>query len=237
MTANSSTKEWAFAEEFIKKTGRPAPLFQLDSAKTALVVIDMQNAFVAPGSTIEIPAGRQIVPNINKLARACRSVGIPVVWVVSKFRSEAEWGLITAFEPGSPIETSRETPMDQLRWGAEGTHLWRELEVDTGKDHEVVKCRYSAFVSGSSNLERLLRALGRDNIVMTGVATNVCVGTSAMDAMMLDLKVTVVSDATAAFTDFLQQAFLINLKMVFAEVMTTDEILKKLVKLQSPDGQ
>lgn len=156
---------------------------------------------------------------------------------MSRFRSEAEWGLITTFEPGSPVETTRETPSDQLKWGAEGTELWRELDVDTTRDHEVVKCRYSAFVSGSSNLERLLRVLGKDHLIMTGVATNVCVGTSAMDAMMLDLKVTVVSDGTAAFTDFLQQAFLMNLKMVFAEVMTTDEILQKIAKLPSLNQQ
>lgn len=82
MTTDTFREEWAFAEEFIKKTGRPAHLFKLDPAKTALVVMDMQNAFVAPGSSIEISTSRQIVPNINKLAQACRSVGIPVVWVV-----------------------------------------------------------------------------------------------------------------------------------------------------------
>jgi len=221
-------KEWESAEEFIKKTGRPKRLFRMDTTKTAMVVIDMQNAFVAPGSTIEVPKAREIVPNINQLTRACRKAGIPAIWVVSKFRSEAEWGLITTFEPDSPVGTDRETPMDELKWGAEGTKIWHELEVNAEKDHEVVKCRYSAFVSGSSNLERLLRVLGRDHLVMAGVATNVCVGSTAMDAMMLDFKVTLVSDATAAFTDFLHQAFLINLKMVFADVVTTSEVLREM---------
>jgi len=223
-------KEWEWAEEFIKKTGRPERLFKVDKMKTALVVIDMQNAFVASGSTIEVPKGREIVPNINQLVRACRKVGIPVIWVVSMFRSEAEWGLITAFEPESPMGTGRETPMDELKWGAIGTKIWQELEVDPVKDHEVVKCRYSAFISGSSNLERLLRTLGRDHLVMAGVATNACVGSTAMDAMMLDFKVTFVSDATAAFTDFLQQAFLINLKLVFADVLITSQVLHQIAQ-------
>jgi len=52
-----------------------------------------------------------------------------------------------------------------------------------------------------------------------------------MDAMMLDFKVTFVSDATAAFTDFLQQAFLINLKLVFADVATTAELIKQLEQI------
>jgi len=54
-------EEWKQTEEFIRKTGRPEPLFKVDKLKTALVVIDMQNAFVAPGSTIEVPRGREIV--------------------------------------------------------------------------------------------------------------------------------------------------------------------------------
>lgn len=49
-----------------------------------------------------------------------------------------------------------------------------------------------------------------------------------MDAMMLDFKVTFVNGAIAAFTDFLQQAFLINLKMVFADVVTTADLLRQL---------
>jgi len=220
-------KEWQWVEEFIRNTGRPKRLFKIDSSKTAFVVMDMQNAFVAPGSTLELPEARAIVPNINKLAQTCRSAGIPVIWLVSRFRSKAEWGLIATFEPGSPMDTNRETPMDELSWDAEGTRIWPDLEVDAEKDYEVVKCRYSAFINGSSNLERLLRTLGRDHLVMTGLATNVCLGTSAMDAMMLDFKVTVVSDATVAFTDFLQQAFLMNLKIVFADVVTSAEILEE----------
>jgi len=213
-------------EEFIKKTGRPEPLLKVDKSKTALVVIDMQNAFVATGSTIEVPRGREIVPNINALTWTCRKAGIPMIWVLSKFRSEAELGLIAAFEPDSPVATNREKPMDELKWGARGKEIWQELQVDDKSDYKVVKCRYSAFVSGSSNLERLLYILERNHLIMTGVATNVCAGSCAMDAMMLDFKVTFVSDATAAFTDFLQQAFLINFKIVFADVVTTADLLR-----------
>ena len=221
-------KEWEWAEEFIKNTRRPQRLFELNKAKTALVIIDMQNAFLAPGAWLELPAGRESTANINTLTQACRGHGIPVIWVVSKFRSEAEWGLILTFEPDSPIGSDRGTQVSELAWDAEGAKIWPDLEFDAEKDYEVVKTRYSAFINGSSNLERLLRTLGRDSLIMTGLATNVCLGSSVMDAMMLDFKVTVVSDATTAFTDFLQQAFLMNLKMVFADVVTTAEVLKEI---------
>jgi hypothetical protein len=53
-----------------------------------------------------------------------------------------------------------------------------------------------------------------------------------MDAMMLDFKVTVVSNATAAFTDLLQQVFLMNFKMVFADVLTTAEVLEEIKHIE-----
>ena len=221
-------KEWELAEEFIKNSGRPRRLFKADKIKTALVVIDMQNAFLAPGYAYEFPEGREIVTGINKLSQACRRAGIPVIWVASKFRSEAEWGLMAAFEPSSPMYPDRRPPVSDLLWDADGAKIWPELEVDTEKDYEVVKIRYSALISGSSNLERLLRVLDRDDIIITGILTNICVSATAMDAMMLDFKVTVVSDATAAPTDFLQQAFLMTLKMVFADVATATELLEEI---------
>ena len=90
---NLFQKEWKWVEEFIKNTGRPARLFKVDKDKTAILVIDMQNAFVAPGATLEFAAARGIVYDINKLTRACRDSQIPVIHVVSKYRSEAEFGL------------------------------------------------------------------------------------------------------------------------------------------------
>lgn len=223
--------EWEWAEGFVKNVGRPPRLFAVDRVKTALVIIDMQNAFLRSGATLESPAGREVVPNVNKLTTACREAGIPVIWVVSKFRSEAEWGLISRFEPGSPVGTERKTPMQELAWGDEGTDIWPELEVDAERDYEVVKTRYSALVSGSSNLERLLRTLGREHLILAGVSTSVCVGATVMDAMMLDFKVTVAADATASKRDFLQQAFLITFKVVFADVVTTAEIVEEITQV------
>ena len=117
-------KEWERAEESIKNTGRPRRLFKADKTKTAMVVIDMENAFLTPGTALEFPAGRGIAASINTLTRACRSAGIPVIWVVSKFRSEVEWGLIATFEPSSPVDTNRRPPVSELLWDADGTKIW-----------------------------------------------------------------------------------------------------------------
>jgi ureidoacrylate peracid hydrolase len=213
-------REWKWADEFGKSSGRPQRVFQVDKAKTALLVVDMQKGFIEPAEHYGLSAAKELVDNINTLTRTCRNAGIPVIWVVTKARSEAEWGLITKVQPDSCFR--------ELMGDTEMTKIWPELEVNAEKDYEVVKCRYSSFINGSSNLERLLRALGRDTFIITGIATNVCVAATAMDAMMLDFKVIIVSDAARAFTDFYQQASLMNFNMVFGDVVTTAEVLKEI---------
>ncbi len=220
-------KQWEATEQYIKNTGRPGRLFKLDRDKTAMVVVDMQSRFVDPKAAVGVPSARGIVPNINALAQACRSVGIPVIWLVGKRKYGLEAGLISTFQPKSPMG-NRASPMNESLWESDSVKIWPELKVDPEKDYEINKYRYSAFIPGSSNLERVLRTLGKDTLIMVGTVTHVCVAATAMDAMMLDFKVIVVSDATAAVTDFLQQSCLMMLKMVFTDVASTDELLKEI---------
>jgi ureidoacrylate peracid hydrolase len=224
-------RQWEVVETFIRNEGRPERVAKISKNRTAMIVIDMQNRFVRAGASIEVQGAREVVPNINTLTRACRIVGIPVIWVAGKDnRSPKELGLITTFQPRSPIDRHRPTPAEEAL-DADSIKIWPELEVDREKDYEIAKCRYSPFAPGASRLERLLRALDMDTLIMTGVATNVCAGLAAMEAMMLDFKVAYVRDATSAYTEFLQQAFLMNLKLVFADVVTTDEILNEIKQL------
>src|SRR4051812_18901661 len=66
----------------IARTGRQHPYDAIDPAKTAFVVIDMQNYFMKPGFQGEVPASRAIVPGVNRLAAALRERGGHVAWVV-----------------------------------------------------------------------------------------------------------------------------------------------------------
>ena len=228
MVKDRIQQEWEATEKYIKNTGRAGRLFQLDRDKTAMVVIDMQNRFVDPGAALGVPSARGIVPNINALVKACRGAEIPVIWTVAKRRYDIEAGLIAAFQPKSPMGNERSSVFTEALWDNEGAKIWPEMDFDPERDYEIVKYRYSAFIHGSSHLERVLRALGKDTLIMVGTVTNVCVAATVMDAMMLDFKVIVVSDATAAVTDFLQQSCLMSLKMVFADVAATDELLKEI---------
>ena len=69
---------------------------RLDPSRTALVVIDMQNTFCAPGGPAEVPASRGIVEPINKLTAGLRSLGVPVIWVLhanERIGARSDWEL------------------------------------------------------------------------------------------------------------------------------------------------
>ena len=214
-------------DNIAKRRGGRSHLFErLDPAKTALVVIDMQNYFVAPGMAGEVPVAREIVPNINRLAGALRAAGGRVAWVTNNFPDDiTESWSVMMMEMFSPER--RAAMLEHLREGGEGHPLWPEL-VTAPEDWQLYKNRFSAFIQGSSDIEAQLRAEGRDTVVITGTLTNVCCESSARDAMMLNFKTVMVSDANAALTDEDHNYSLGALVQVFADVMSTDEVIARL---------
>jgi ureidoacrylate peracid hydrolase len=189
--------------------------------KTALVVIDLQNAFMLPGMPVEVPAARDIVPNVNKLAAATRKAGGKVVWIKMSLEGQSEaWSV---FFDGDPRQGTR----TQLRPGADGFELYADLDVRP-EDAVLVKHRYSAFIQGSSDIDRHLRSAGLDTIIIVGTLTNVCCESSARDAMMLNYRLVFVADANAALSDAEHNATLASIIRVFGDVATTDEVIALL---------
>ena len=119
--------------------------------KTAFVVVDMQNYFMARGQQVEIPAAREIVPNINRLADALRKAGGLVVWVrtISNEDSFKNW---SHFHDILNTPQRKARRHEAMKEGAFGSKLWPELDV-RAEDLIVCKTRYSAFIQGSSSLE------------------------------------------------------------------------------------
>ena len=199
---------------------------RLAGPKTALVVIDLQNAFMLPGMPVEVPVAREIVPNVNKLAAATRAAGGKVVWVKMCLEGQSEaWRV---FFDGDP----RQATLSELTPGAHGFELYAELDVRP-QDAIVVKKRYSAFIQGSSDLDRLLREAGIDTVMIAGTVTNVCCESSARDAMMLNYRLVFISDGNAALSDADHNATLASILRVFGDIATTNEA----IALLSAEGQ
>jgi ureidoacrylate peracid hydrolase len=96
------------------------------------------------------------------------------------------------------------------------------------EDALITKTRYSAFIQGASSLEQYLRDRGIDTLLVTGTATNVCCESTARDAMMLNFKVVMVSDALATHSDDEHNASLSAFYGQFGDVQSTDEALQSL---------
>src|SRR5262245_48971994 len=186
-------------DRVIERRGREHVYEDLDPAKTALVVVDMQNAFMLPGVAHALcPMAEKIVPNINSLAQAVRETGGTVVWIKTTFKDDALQSWSTYFEMVTPQQSAKR--IEALTADSKGHQLWADLDV-RAEDVIVEKNRFSAFIQGSSNLAEVLRGRGIDTILITGTVTNVCCESTARDAMMLNFKTVMVTDGNAAVTD------------------------------------
>ena len=198
--------------------------FPLSVDKTALLVIDMQNAFCAKGALVETPDARDIVPAINLISSKCRSLSIPVIFIrhVTKAQGADIQSQLSFF-----ANEKREGIIHQLTYDHPESALFDTLEV---KDEDLIieKCRFSALIQGSSILERVLRSMNRDTLIVTGTRTNICCESTVRDAMMLDFKVIVVGDAVAALNKTEHQISLDIMGEVFADVVDTEYLLKAL---------
>jgi ureidoacrylate peracid hydrolase len=202
----------------------PKDAWKIDPSKTALVVIDMQNTYVHPGAPLAVAGAMEFIPKLNEVAGICRKLGMPCIYTYHSSNPElTDAGLIQDVRPRTSSELEA---ID----GRRGTELYSTLEVKKG-DYVLRKIRYSAFIPGSSTLEPLLRGLGRDTIILGGVLTDVCVATTASDAMMLGFKVFYVGDFAATLTDARQKVALEVLDRHFAKVMTYESVRDELKAL------
>jgi ureidoacrylate peracid hydrolase len=203
----------------------------IDPARTAHIVVDLQNGFMAPGAPAEIPAARGIVPNVNRISTALRSAGGLVVYIQNTIDATAKetWSNWFNYMSG---ERRRERMQEAFAEGSEGHAIWPGLEV-LPCDLKVKKTRFGALVPGASDLHTILQARNIDTVIITGTATNVCCESTARDAMMMNYKVIFVSDGTATWTDEEHNATLGIMLAQFADVMTTDEVVVRLSRALS----
>ena len=197
----------------------------VDAKKTALVVVDMQNYFVAEGMPSYVPEAKTIVPNINRLARAMRASGGSVVWIQTEARiaDPQDW-------------SNRKESMSKAGWtkrqtllattGA-GFPIFPTCEV-LAEDSIAIKYRYSAFIPHPSELDSLLRARGIDTLLITGTTTSTCCESTARDAANWDYRTIMVSDGTADHTDAEHNHTLGKFLQTFGDVQSTDELIAKL---------
>ncbi len=163
---------------------------EIDPAKTAMIVVDMQNDFVAVGGGLETPAARAIVPKLSRVMKMCRDAGIRVIYTTHAHRRDGcDMGLFDDLHP--PIANR-----DALVDGTSGVEIYPDLAPMPG-EHVIKKHRYSGFFG--TDLDIILREWGTDTVIISGTTTENCCHATARDAMFLNYRVLFLSDATATY--------------------------------------
>src|SRR5271169_3164702 len=203
----------------------------IDPAKTAMIVVDMQNDFVASGAPIEVSAARAMVPKLAEALKICRDAGIRVIYTAHVHRRDGcDMGL---FDDLHPVIANRDALVD----GTPGVDIYTELAPAPG-EHIIKKHRYSAFFA--TDLDLILREWGVKTVIISGTTTENCCHATARDAMFRNYQVAFLSDATGTF-DYpdvgqgalsaaaVHRATLTILAFSTADVMTVDEFKARVV--------
>lgn len=204
--------------------------FDLFPNRTALINIDMQNRFVE-GYPISASDGLSLLERINAVAAACRKAGILVIHTRMVLRPDgSNLGTLGEFDP--PVVAGI------LNEGSQAAALHPGLVVDM-RDIALDKPRFGAFYA--TDLELILRTRGIDTIIIAGIAANVCCDTTAREAAVRDFRVIFLSDGTACHSigDLsaveLHRATCSTLGLLFAEVLTVNEIIARIENASRSD--
>jgi ureidoacrylate peracid hydrolase len=204
---------------------------ELEIRRTAHLIVDLQNGFMEPGAPVEVPIAREIVPQVNAISAALRARGGQNIFLRMTIDAESQSGWSNWFRyllgPEGAAATADAFRRDTHYW-----ELWPHLQV-TGADIAVDKTRFGAFVPGASRLHELLQERGIDTLIITGTLSNCCCESTARDAMQMNYKVIFVADANATWTDAAHNATLDNMALLFADVMTTAELLRAIATARS----
>jgi ureidoacrylate peracid hydrolase len=213
----------SIVDSVIRSRGQEHVYDDLNPAKTALLVVDMQNGFMMEGVAHSLcREAVNIVPNINRIADALRRTGGTVVWVQNAVTPETLESWSIRVEMDGPERTA--TRVQSMSPGSKGYALWAELDTKSD-DLFVQKTRFSAFIQGSSDLETQLRGRGIDTVIVTGTVTNICCESTARDAMMRNFRTIMVTDANAAMTDVMHNASLAAFYVRFGDIMSTGHLI------------
>ena len=184
---------------------------RVDPAKTALVVVDMQNDFVKEGGNLVVPDAVGTVPAIQGLLTLARDSGMKVVFTQDTHAAgDPEWDIWPEHvEEGS--------------WG------WQVVDELAPREDEFVvrKVRYDAFYG--THLDHFLRLWGIDTLIICGTVANICVHYTAASAALRWYHVIVPKDATSALDPFdlesslRQTAFLFNGTITESNAITADK--------------
>lgn len=230
--------------ETVVLSARPEPV-RVSPADTAVVVIDMQNAYASEGGYVDlagfdIAGAAEVVGRIVQVLDTARSAEMPVIYLQNGWDPD----YLEAGTPASPnwhksnaLKTMRERPELHGKLLARGGWDYELVDALAPKpgDIRVHKTRYSAFFN--SQLDSILRARGIRTIVFVGIASNVCVESTLRDGFHLEYFGVMLEDATHHLgPDFTRQATVYNIERFFGWVSTVADFCGAVGQLPTKEA-
>jgi ureidoacrylate peracid hydrolase len=186
----------------------------LSPERSALLVVDMQHFFLDPESPTFTAGGPPILENVKRLLAAFRAAGLPVIFTRHVHHPDhLDAGIMGWWWQGMCLEGSPESEIP-------------EAIAPLPNEKVVLKHRYSAFYN--TDLETVLRVLKVEDLVISGIMTNMCVESTTRDAYYRDYRVLLPADATGSVNEEMHLASLLNLAFGFAWITDTQTILGQL---------
>lgn len=220
---------------------RPEPL-TVDAERTALIVVDMQNAYLSKGGYFDVVGfdvggSPPVIAETRRTIDACRAAGILVIYLQMGFDPDGHnVGGPTApmWHKSNALRFMRANPQWAGQLLTKGT--WDHAIVDeltpTSGDIVVSKARYSGFAG--TNLDQVLAARRIETVLVCGVATNVCVESTIRDAHHREYFPVMITDATQAAGQGQQEATEFNVLTFFGWLATGAELRDALRRNAEP---
>ena len=195
--------------DHIRKFNTHRREWDLKKHHLALMVTDMQGYFLSPSSHAYIPSAPAMLPNILALVDICMDKKIPVIYT---------------------------RHINNKKNAAMMSHWWKDLIRDGSPESEIIdafpdaiffdKPQYDAFYE--THLQKILQQLDVNQLIITGVMTNLCCETTARSAFIRGFEVLMPADATAAYCYDYHLGSLLNLSVGFAHITRTRDLIERL---------
>ena len=199
---------------------------KIDPKNAALLIVDVQNDFAAEGGMMDregndLSMSQGIIPRLQQLIDEAHEADVPIIFIRNVYNTDANWYLSDVW-------------LEQAKRARQGSYVIHSVcapdswagdfyEIrPTEKDVIVTKHRFSAFQD--TDLDLILRSRGIRTLIMTGIATNVCVESTARDGFFRDYYIVFTSDCTATYSKEDHEGTLNNIRRFFGEVVTADEV-------------
>jgi nicotinamidase-related amidase len=181
--------------------------------KPALLIIDMQNDFVAEGKQLKVAGARAVIPKIQNVLAEFRKRSLPVFFVLRVHRPD-----------GSDVEITRQDLFRKSPFAVEGTTgaaVIDELAPRRG-EYIIPKIRMSAFIG--TELDLMIRTLGVSTLFVCGIQTPNCIRTTVFDGIAYNYPVVLIDDATGASSEDVHQANVRDMQNIGVRIVKAAEI-------------